>query len=138
MGTKKIDDLLLPQKVPQPIDPGVENAGALRMEVPKAFYFQNHDAHIAAHAAFLQTRMVQANPMVYALLQAHISEHISFKARAQVLLHIKTERLDLQRLEQADPKAYLAETESMIARVIADLTQELAMAEQAQQNLIRL
>ena len=130
LGTKKIDDLLLPQKVPQPIDPGVENAGALRMEVPKAFYFQNHDAHIAAHAAFLQTRMVQANPMVYALLQAHISEHISFKARAQVLLHIKTERLDLQRLEQADPKAYLAETESMIARVIADLTQELAMAEQ--------
>ena len=130
LGSKKIDELLLPTKVPQPIDPGVENAGALRMEVPKAFYFQNHDAHIAAHGAFVQSRMVQVNPMVYALLQAHISEHLSFKARAQVFLHIKQERPDLMELEQKDPQAYLAETESLIASQIAELTQQLIQAEQ--------
>ena len=130
LGSKKIDELLLPTKVPQPIDPGVENAGALRMEVPKAFYFQNHDAHIAAHGAFVQSRMVQVNPMVYALLQAHISEHLSFKARAQVFLHIKQERPDLMELEQKDPQAYLAETESLIAAQVADLTQQLIQAEQ--------
>ncbi len=57
LGTKKIETLLPPPKQNTPIDPGVENAGALRMEIPKAFYFQNHDAHIEAHGAFLKSRM---------------------------------------------------------------------------------
>ena len=130
LGTKKIDDLLLPEKKPEPMDPGAENAKALQAVPLKAFYFQNHDAHIAAHAAFIQSRMVQANPLVYSILQAHISEHISFKARAQTLVYIKTERPDLVELEQTDPQAYLAESESIIARTIAELTQQLIMAEQ--------
>jgi hypothetical protein len=112
------------------MDPAVENSGALQSKPQKAFYFQNHDAHIQAHSAFIQSRMVQANPLVYSILQAHISEHISFKARAQVLLYIKQERPDLQELEQKDPQAYLAETESLIARTIAEMTAELIMAEQ--------
>ncbi len=130
LGAKKIDDLLLPEKKPEPMDPGAENSLALQAKPLKAFYFQNHDAHIAAHAAFIQSRMVQANPLVYSILQAHISEHISFKARAQTLLYIKTERPDLVELEQTDPQAYLAESESIIARTIAELTQQLVMAEQ--------
>jgi len=130
LGTKKIDELLKPIKDPQPMDPAVENAGALQSKPQKAFYFQNHDAHIQAHSAFIQSRMVQANPLVYSILQAHISEHISFKARAQVLLYIKQERPDLQELEQKDPQAYLAETESLIARTIAEMTAELIVAEQ--------
>ena len=130
LGTKKIDELLKPIKDPQPMDPAVENSGALQSKPQKAFYFQNHDAHIQAHSAFIQSRMVQANPLVYSILQAHISEHISFKARAQVLLYIKQERPDLQELEQKDPQAYLAETESLIARTIAEMTAELIMAEQ--------
>ena len=130
LGAKKIDDLLLPEKKPEPMDPGAENSLALQAKPLKAFYFQNHDAHIAAHAAFIQSRMVQANPLVYSILQAHISEHISFKARAQTLVYIKTERPDLVELEQTDPQAYLAESESIIARTIAELTQQLVMAEQ--------
>ena len=123
MGTKNIDKLLKPEPKPTPQDPGAENAGALRTAVPVAFYFQNHDAHITAHIAFMQTRMVQVNPMVQALLTAHIQEHISMKARAQVLLEIKTNRPDLVELEQIDPQSYLAETESMIAEQISGLTQ---------------
>jgi hypothetical protein len=46
------------------------------MEIPTAFYFQNHDAHIASHVAFMKTRMVQVNPMVHALLTGHVMEHI--------------------------------------------------------------
>ena len=122
MGTKNIDTILKPEKKPTPMDPGVENANALRMEIPKAFYFQNHDAHIASHVAFMKTRMVQVNPMVHALLLSHVMEHISYKARAQVLLEVKTNRPDLVALEQKDPQSYLAETESMIAEQIAALT----------------
>jgi len=122
MGTKNIDTILKPEKKPTPMDPGVENANALRMEIPKAFYFQNHDAHIASHVAFMKTRMVQVNPMVHALLLSHVMEHISYKARAQVLLEVKMNRPDLVALEQKDPQSYLAETESMIAEQIAALT----------------
>ena len=46
LGTKKIDELLKPIKDPQPMDPAVENSGALQSKPQKAFYFQNHDAHI--------------------------------------------------------------------------------------------
>ncbi|MAL08065.1 MAG: hypothetical protein CMF74_00170 [Maricaulis sp.] len=130
LGTKKIDELLLPEKKPEPMDPGVENSLSLQAKPLKAFYFQNHDAHMEAHAAFIQSRMVQANPLVYSILQAHISEHISFKARAQVLTYIKTERPDLQELEQTNPEAYLAETESIIARTIAEMTQMIVQSEQ--------
>ena len=134
MGTKDIDKLLKPEKIPQPIDPGVENAGALRMEVPKAFYFQNHDAHIATHVAFQKSRMVEVNPMVNALLTAHVQEHISFKARAQVMLEIKTNRPDLVELEKRNSQAYLAETESMIAEQIGALTAMYVEGERGNQK----
>ena len=134
MGTKDIDKILKPEDKPTPTDPGAENSNALRMKIPTAFYFQNHDAHIAAHVAFIKTRMVQANAMVHALLSAHVQEHISMKARAQVFLEVKTNRPDLVALEQRDPQSYLAETESMIAEQIAVLTNIFAEAEGGKQD----
>jgi len=134
MGTKDIDKILKPEDKPTPKDPGAENSDALRMKIPTAFYFQNHDAHIAAHVAFMKTRMVQANAMVHALLSAHVQEHISMKARAQVFLEVKTNRPDLVALEQRDPQSYLAETESMIAEQIAVLTNIFAEQEGGKQD----
>ena len=129
MGSKDIDKKLKPEDKPTPTDPGAENSNSLRMKIPTAFYFQNHDAHIAAHVAFMKTRMVQANPMVHALLTAHVQEHISYKARAQILIEINTNRPDLKQLEQRDPQSYLAETESMIAEQIGALTAMYAEGE---------
>jgi len=84
LGTRQIDDLLLPQIDPRPEDPATENAKSLRMEMLKAFPEQDHISHITAHAIFMQSRMVQLNPMVYALLQGHISDHIAFQAHGEV------------------------------------------------------
>jgi len=134
MGTKDIDKILKPEDKPTPTDPGAENSNALRMKIPTAFYFQNHDAHIAAHVAFMKTRMVQVNSMVHALLSAHVQEHISMKARAQVFLEVKTNRPDLVELEQRDPQSYLAETESMIAEQIAVLTNIFSESESGKQD----
>jgi len=124
LGTKQIDALLKPDEIPQPLDPAVENARALQMKVPKAFPLQNHDAHIMAHSAFIRTRMVQINPMVYALLQAHISEHLSFKARGQVL-QIMEKMPEFQELAKVNMEAYQTYTESMVAERVAALTAEL-------------
>jgi chaperonin GroES len=81
LGTKTIDQILKPPaKQPEPLDPAKENARALQMKLLTAFEFQEHDAHLAAHMAFMQSRMVQINPQVYALLQSHISDHVSFQS----------------------------------------------------------
>ena len=129
LGTKQIDNLLKPEIPPIPKDPGIENAEALRTQVPKAYPQQNHDAHIASHAAFIRTRMVQINPVVYALLQAHISEHISLKARAQTVALVlqKPEFLEMQK---KDPQRFQIEFDSALAQRIAVLTVELQQAEQ--------
>ena len=124
LGTKQVDALLKPDEVPQPLDPAIENARALQMKVPKAFPLQSHDAHIMAHSAFIRTRMVQINPMVYALLQAHISEHLSFKARGQVL-QIMEKMPEFQELAKVNMEAYQTYTESMVAERVAALTVEL-------------
>ena len=124
LGTKQIDALLKPDEIPQPLDPAIENARALQMKVPKAFPLQNHDAHIMSHSAFIRTRMVQINPMVYALLQAHISEHLSFKARGQVL-QIMEKMPEFQELAKVNMEAYQTYTESMVAERVAMLTAEL-------------
>src|SRR6056300_975101 len=85
LGTKQIEALLKPPPpAPEPMDPAKENARALQMQLLTAFQFQDHEAHIAAHMAFMQSRMVQINPQVYALLQSHISDHVSFKATEEV------------------------------------------------------
>tara|TARA_R100000742_G_C4278400_1_gene101155 strand:+ start:696 stop:3044 length:2349 start_codon:yes stop_codon:yes gene_type:complete len=130
LGTKQVDNLLKPEKPPIPKDPAIENAEALRTEVPQAYPEQNHDAHILSHGSFIKTRMVQINPVVYALLQAHISEHISMKARAQVVVMITTQRPELQELKDKDPQAFQIEFDSMVALRIMELTAELQQAEQ--------
>jgi len=131
LGTKQLDTLLKPEKVPTPLDPAIENSQALRMEIPKVYAEQNHDGHIMAHVAFIKSRMVQINPMVYALLQAHISEHLSFKARALILQELQA-RPETFKLQQDNPQAFLVITESLIAEKIAQLTEELQILEGAQ------
>jgi hypothetical protein len=95
LGTKQIEALLKPApKQPEPLDPAKENARALQMRLLTAFEFQDHDAHLAAHMAFMNSRMVQINPQVYALLQSHISDHVSFKAKAEVMQMMQKSRND--------------------------------------------
>ena len=133
LGTKQIDTLLKPERLPTPLDPAIENAEALRMEIPKAYPEQNHDAHIMAHSAFIKSRMVQINPMVYALLQAHISEHLSFKARALILQELMANPQTLE-LQKTKPQDFLVLTESLVADKIAQLTMELQSMEGSEQK----
>jgi len=129
LGTKQIEALLKPPpKQPEPLDPAKENARALQMKLLTAFEFQDHDAHIAAHMAFMATRMVQINPQVYALLQSHISDHVSYKAKAEVN-SLMMENPQMQQLAQQDPQQFSIMFEAEIAKVAAKITQELAQTE---------
>ena len=135
LGTKNINTLLKPKPQRAPKDPAIENMESLQMKMPTAFAIQNHDAHVLSHIAFLRSRMVQINPQVYALLQAHISEHISLKARAQVLEMISTKNPDnIMQIQQERPEQFNIMLESMVADRIQELTEELVNEEAGSQQ----
>ena len=129
LGTKQIETILKPApKQPEPMDPAKENARALQMRLLTAFAFQDHDAHISAHMAFMATRMVQINPQVYALLQSHISDHISFKARAEVKANM-AQNPQMIEMQQADPEQFQIMFDAEVAKRAAQITSELAQTE---------
>ena len=86
MGIQNIEALLPPPPQPQPEDPAKENAKVLLQKPLQAFPEQDQNAHIEAHRAFMSTYLVKNTPNIMALLQAHISEHISFKAQEEVMM----------------------------------------------------
>ena len=135
LGTKQIDTLMKPApKPPQPLDPAKENARALQMQLLTAFEFQDHDAHIAAHTTFMASRMVQINPMVYANLQAHVSDHISFKAQKEVKEQFAQDQ-NLLSLQQTDPQQFQFAFDNAVATAVAEITESLVVGEmQAQAN----
>jgi len=135
LGTKQIDTLMKPApKPPQPLDPAKENARALQMQLLTAFEFQDHDAHIAAHTSFMASRMVQINPMVYANLQSHVSDHISFKAQKEVKEQFAQDQ-NLLSLQQTDPQQFQFAFDNAVATAVAEITESLVVGEmQAQAN----
>jgi hypothetical protein len=134
LGTKQIEAILKPPpKQPEPLDPAKENARSLQMQLLTAFEFQDHDAHLQAHMAFMQSRMVQINPQVYALLQSHISDHISFKAKNEVKQMVM-QNPEMAQMAQQDPQQFEIMFEAEVARVAARITQELVQSEMASQN----
>ncbi|MEC7568401.1 MAG: hypothetical protein VYA01_05260, partial [Bacteroidota bacterium] len=87
-----------------------------------------HDAAMAAHTAFMQSRMVQINPMVYALLQSHVSDHISFKAQQEVREQLAQDQ-NMMALRQQNPEQYQIAFDNAVATAVAEITEELVMGE---------
>jgi len=91
LGVKNADKLVPTEDDIKPTDPISENMNALNGKPLKAFIYQDHDAHIAAHVSFMQdpsvAQMIGQNPQanrIMASLQAHIAEHLGFSYRKQV------------------------------------------------------
>ena len=116
-----------------PEDPATENSKALRMELLKVFPEQDHVSHISAHAIFMQSRMVQTNPMVYALLQGHISDHIAYQAHGEVGAAMAQNPQNAI-MQQQDPNGYQVQFNSLVAKRIVELTQQLVQAEGGEQQ----
>ena len=133
LGTKNIDALLKPTPPVVPEDPATENAKALQMQMLKAFPEQDHQAHIMAHRAFMATRMVQINPMVYALMQGHISDHIALQAHGEIGDMVENTP-ELAQQAQTDPKGFKILFDSMVAKRVAEITMQLAQEESMTQK----
>jgi hypothetical protein len=91
LGIKNADKLVPTKDDINPADPVSENMSILVGKPVKAFIYQDQDAHIQTHQAFLQDPQIAAfigqNPaaqQVVAALQAHMGEHVAFSYRKQI------------------------------------------------------
>jgi hypothetical protein len=133
LGIKNADKIVPTRDDAKPVDPISENMAALIGKPMKAFIYQDHQAHIAAHMAFLQdpmiAQMIGQNPQakqIMASLQAHIAEHLGFQYRQQI-----EDKLGAPL--PAPNEALPEEVEVQLSRLVADAGKQLTQAHQQQQ-----
>lgn len=132
LGVKNADKLVPTADDATPTDPVSENMAALVGKPVKAFMYQDHQAHIAAHMSFMKdpmiAQMIGQNPQaqqIMTALQAHIAEHLGFQYRQQI-----EERLGV---ELPPPNEQLPEEiEVQLSRLVSDAGQQLTQAHQQQ------
>lgn len=91
LGIKNAEKLVPLEDDMKPKDPVSENMDILRCEPVKAFFYQDHEAHIQVHMAAAQDPMIQQlvgqnpkAPQIMAAMQAHIAEHVAFAYRQKI------------------------------------------------------
>jgi hypothetical protein len=130
LGIKNADKLVPTKDDIVPTDPVSENMNALIGKPMKAFIYQDQDAHIGAHMAFMQdpqvAQLIGQNPQAQQImtsLQAHIAEHLGFNYRKQI-----EEKLGVP---LPPPDQQLSEeVEVNLARLVADAGKQLTQAHQ--------
>jgi hypothetical protein len=157
LGIKNAAKLVPIEDDMTPVDPVTENQNLLNGKPLKAFVEQNHDAHMAAHQAFLQDPMIQQmlmqpvmgqpNPqsqMMMSAMVAHINQHMAFKYRLQVeqMTGMPLPDYDKYSKEGTDVPEIPKEMADQIAIMGAQATQQILMQDkqaaaqqQAQQQM---
>ena len=125
MGVQNIEAILPPPQQPQPKDPATENADLLAGKPAQAFQGQNHDAHIEAHFAMMNSSVVKGSPVVMANLQSHIMQHISLKAQEQVQGEVQQQMAQLPpEQQQMMQQQMMMEMQNRVAELEAELIAE--------------
>jgi hypothetical protein len=137
LGIKNAEKLVPVEDDEKPRDPISENMSLLRGTPVKAFIYQDHDAHIAAHTSFLQDPMIAQqmgqNPMAQqmgAAAQAHIAEHLAFLYRKKIEEQMG---VPLPAPDEKLPEDIEVQLSRLVAQASAQLMQKnVQQAQQAQ------
>ena len=146
LGIKNYQKLVPMEDDIRPRDPVTENQNILKGKPVKAFFYQDHQAHIMVHQATMQDPKIQSllanNPQAPALaaaMMAHINEHLGYEYRKQIeqVMGMQIPNTDDEDNDQVIPK----EMEIEISRRAAQASQQLlqknqqeAQQQQAQQQ----
>ena len=122
IGVTNIETLLPTPQPPKPTDPAIENAKSIIQEALQAFPTQDHDAHMTAHIIFMKTPIAASSPPIFALLQAHLCEHVAFKARGVVDAEMRSMMEQAMQMGQQPPPV---DVEAKVAELIAQYTEEV-------------
>ncbi len=126
LGIKNASKIVPLDDDEKPKDPVSENMNAIKGKKLKAFLYQDHDAHITVHTAFLNdpsvSQLIGQNPnakAIIASLQAHIAEHVGFKYRIQMEQQLGA---PLPKPDAEIPEEY----ETQISRLVAQAATKVA------------
>tara|TARA_R110001599_G_scaffold94135_1_gene245079 strand:+ start:23 stop:1747 length:1725 start_codon:yes stop_codon:yes gene_type:complete len=125
LNIKDIDALLPPEQEIPPRDPVSEQQAAMTGDPIKAYPFQNHEAYVQAHSAFMQNPMIQQNPSAMQAIGANIQEHQAMLYRQQI------EQAMGQPLPQMEDGQMPPEVMNQIAMMAAQATQQVTGQAQA-------
>jgi hypothetical protein len=127
----------------KPIDPVTENMDILNGKPVKAFFYQDHEAHLQVHMMAMQDpkiRMVVGqNPKaqeIMAAAAAHIMEHVAFQYRKEIEKQLGASLPPLPDEEKDEtylPEAVELEVSRLAAQAAAKLLQKDMAEAQAQQ-----
>ena len=146
LGIKNAQKLIKLEEDKKPEDPITENQNILAMKPVKAFYYQDHQAHIQVHMAASQDpkimQLVGQSPMaqqIGAAMQAHIAEHLGYEYKKQME---QIMGIELPRTEDGEEEEHIPrEMEVRISQMAAQASQQLlqknqgeVQAQQAQQQ----
>ena len=91
LGVKNADKLIPQKDNMKPMDPVTENMNIINGKPVKAFIYQDHEAHIKTHLAFINDpkirELIGQSPnanKIFAAMEAHIAEHIAFAYRNKI------------------------------------------------------
>ena len=135
LGVSNIEQILNPEPEPQPMDPSTENQEASKAAAGQgkmqAFPQQDHDAHIAVHSAYMNSKIAQMQPPLLMTLEKHIYEHLGMKAMVMAQ----------QQMPQAGQQVDPAQQEQMVAQIQAQLIAEYQQSQppaQEEDPLVRI
>ena len=116
----------------KPSDPVAENMALLQQTPVKAFLYQDHEAHIAAHMAALQdpkiSQMVGQSPFAEAIqsaAMAHVTEHLAYQYRKEIEMQLGVPL-------PAEGEQLPEDVEVQLSRVVAQAAAKLFNKNQAE------
>jgi hypothetical protein len=143
MGIKNAAKIIPDLSEQKPLDPVTENMNLMNGKPVKAFYYQDHDAHLQVHMSMMNdpkiAQIVGQNPraqQIMANASAHIMEHVAFQYRKEIekQLGVNLPPIpDEEKDENFLPEAVEIQVSQLAAAAAAKLLQKDMAEMQAQQ-----
>ena len=141
LGVKNIDKLIPDKEDVKEANPVTENMNIINGKPVKAFIYQDQEAHITTHMAFINDPKIRemigqstkANAII-AAMEAHVAEHIAFEYRKQIEEQLG---VPLPAPDEVLPEDVEVELSRLVARAGEQLLQKdqaEVQQEQAQQQ----
>ena len=147
LGIKNAAKIIPSPDDQKPVDPVTENMNLMNGKPVKAFYYQDHEAHLQVHMMAMQDpkimQIVGQNPQaqtIMAAAAAHVMEHVAFQYRKEIEKQLGANlppMPDAEKDENYLPEAAEVQVSQLAAAAAAKLLQKdkaEVQAAQAQQQ----
>jgi hypothetical protein len=143
LGIRNANKIVPSDEDMKPVDPVTENMDIMNSKPVKAFFYQDHEAHLQVHMMAMQDpkirMIVGQNPKaqeIMAAAAAHIMEHVAFQYRKEIEKQLGASLPPMPEGDKDEtylPEAVELEVSRLAAQAAAKLLQKDVAEAQAQQ-----